>query len=144
MMNDNLVTRIGDRTHGATLGECEQWAEEVRLKDVYIVQLKDNLLTSTSNAVQLGILVDKLEADNAAQVQTIKAAHIRTAEVSVRHSDCQQQVERLRKALKSLYLDNFHFEEIDQCWRCGGIDGHQTKVNGKQCEFEALEAGCEQ
>ena len=37
-----LVERIGDRTHGATLSECEQWAEEIRLKNVYIAQLEDH------------------------------------------------------------------------------------------------------
>ena len=42
-MNDTLYVRIFDRTHGATLGECEQWAEEVRLKDVHIANLEEEI-----------------------------------------------------------------------------------------------------
>ena len=39
-METPLEVRMGDRTHGATLGECEQWAEEVRLFKEYIAQLE--------------------------------------------------------------------------------------------------------
>ncbi len=39
--------------------------------------------------------IEQLQATNAAQAQTIKAAHIRTAEISTRYNDCQRRIEFL-------------------------------------------------
>ena len=41
--------------------------------------------------------IAQLEAEKKAQAQTIKAAHIRTAEVSTRHNDCQRELEKVNE-----------------------------------------------
>lgn len=67
-----------------------------------ISKWKKGLLSSedfTFHLVGLSGNADKLEANNAAQAQTIKAAHIRTAEISTRYNDCQRQGKRLYKLL---------------------------------------------
>ena len=56
----DLRERIGDRTHGATLGECEQWAEEVRLKDEYIAQLESSLAEAREGIERLDEEGDRL------------------------------------------------------------------------------------
>ena len=50
------------------------------------------LLLQKYTKVQIAEQVIELEAINAAQAQTIKAAHIRTAEISTRHNDLKSEL----------------------------------------------------
>jgi hypothetical protein len=55
VMEALLEERIGDRTHGATLAECEQWANEVAEMRQYTAQLKaeNERLRKIEDAVRL-------------------------------------------------------------------------------------------
>ncbi len=72
----------------------------------------------------------ELEADNAAQAQTIKAAHIRTAEISTRYNDCQRQVEELREGI-AYYFENSRLFSL-------GSKDYDKEAPAK---LKALEAG---
>lgn len=56
-----LSERIGDRTHGATLMECEQWAEEVCLKEEYIARLGIDLADARRENEALKKEIEDLE-----------------------------------------------------------------------------------
>ncbi len=71
-MTDELHIRIGDRTHGATLSECEQWAEEVRLKDEYIAKLVADIIDYIHDLNKAHQRVDNAEAENEALKKTYK------------------------------------------------------------------------
>lgn len=62
-------------------------------RDDAIAQLETELALEDRNIPTLGARINQLEAEKRAQAQTIKAAHIRTAEVSTRYNDCQGQLE---------------------------------------------------
>ena len=72
-MNEPLEIRIGDRTHGATLSECLEWAEEVRLKNEYITQLEAEIAAWEAKAalfVDQGEEIERLRKE--LQLEKIK------------------------------------------------------------------------
>jgi hypothetical protein len=77
-------------------------AERVVFLEEFISSNEIILASANTDVVRMTKYCDELQAENAAQAQTIKAAHIRTAEISTRYNDCQREVEELQEDIKRL------------------------------------------
>ena len=51
----------------------------------------------------------------------------------------EERVAKLQEALETIYKQRFYFHALNQCWWCGGIDGHQLTTASKVCPFQILE-----